>query len=252
MRWVFYSVIALVTLVVVVPLVILAVVCAQAWPELPDLDPLTNYQQLGEERRVIVKIENVPDRLKQALVAAEDERFYEHMGIDLSGVVRAALANLRGKRQGASTITQQVARNYLALSRVRMIDRHLYELLLPLKIERNFSKDQILEIYINQIYLGQRAHGFEAAAQTYFGKSLGELSLAEIAMLAGLPKAPSMLNPITNPKRAKERQAYVLERMRDLRFIDEAAYQAAREEPLQVVSKDAARDDSGVPGSETP
>ncbi|MCL2160531.1 MAG: transglycosylase domain-containing protein [Betaproteobacteria bacterium] len=258
MRWVFYSVIALVTLVVIVPLAILAVVCAMAWPKLPDLDFLTDYQpriplrvytadgflikKIGEERRAIVKIENVPNMLKQALVAAEDKRFYEHRGIDLSGVVRAALANLRGKRQGASTITMQVARNFY-LSRERAFQRNLHQMLLPLKIERNLSKDQILELYINQIYLGQRSYGFETAARTYFGKSLGELTLAETAMLAGLPKGPSSLNPIVNPRGAKKRRRYVLERMRDLRFIDEDAYQAAIEEPLQIVPKDAGRDD---------
>jgi len=231
------------------------------WPTLPDLDELTDYRprvplrvytadgflirEIGEERRAVVKIENVPDMLKKALLAAEDIHFYEHMGIDPKGILRATLANLLtgGARQGASTITMQVARNFF-LTRDRTMTRKLYEILLSLKIEHNLTKDQILERYINHIFLGQRAFGFEVAAQTYFGKSLGDLSLAEIAMLAGLPKGPSILNPIVNPKGAKGRQAYVLKRMRDVGFIDEAAYQAALAEPLQTASGSAARDPS--------
>ena len=258
MRGVFYSLAGLVVLMVV-GLVTLTAVSIVIWPTLPGLDSLTDYRprvplrvytaddflisEIGEERRAVVKIENVPESLKKALLAAEDLQFYEHMGIDLSGVVRAALANLRGKKQGASTITMQVARNFF-LTRDQTLTRKLHEMLLSLKIEHNLSKDQILERYINQIYLGQRAYGFEVAAQTYFGKTLGELSLAEIAMLAGLPKGPSSLNPIVNPKGAKRRQGYVLGRMRAVGFIDEAAYQAAMEEPLQTATGSAARDPS--------
>jgi len=223
-RWIFYSITALVTLVVVVPLAILITVFALVWFKLPDLDVLTDYQPR-------VKIENVPNTLKQALLAAEDERFYEHMGIDFVGWLDA----LRGDRSaGGSTITMQVARNFFLTRNRPTGGRHLYQILLPLKIERNFSKDQILEFYINRIFLGQRAYGFEAAAQTYFGKTLGELSLAETAMLAGLPRGPSVLNPIDNPTLAKRRQSTVLKRMRDVDFIDEAAYQAALEEPLRT------------------
>jgi penicillin-binding protein 1A len=258
-RWVCYSLAGLVVLLVVIPLAILTAVLVPAWHKLPDLDPLTDYRprvplrvytadgflirEIGEERRAIIKIENVPDTLKQALIAAEDERFYEHSGIDLSGLLRAFQANLHSGRNvqgGGSTITMQVARNFF-LTRQRAYPRHLSELLLALKIEQNLRKDQILELYINQIFLGQRAYGFEAAAQTYFGKPLGELSLAEIAMLAGLPKGPSILNPIANPMGAKRRQGYVLGRMRDLGFIDEAAYQAALAEPVQTVSESVAR-----------
>jgi penicillin-binding protein 1A len=229
------------------------------WGTLPDLDTLTDYRprlplrvytadgflirEIGEERREIVKIENVPDTLKQALLAAEDLHFYKHSGVDPKGILRAALANLRSGRsvQGASTITMQVARNFF-LKRDKTKTRKLTEILLSLKIEHNLSKDQILELYINQIFLGHRAHGFEAAARTYFGKPLGEVSLAETAMLAGLPKGPSILNPIVNPKGAKRRQGYVLGRMRDVGFIDEAAYQGALAEPLQTIKGSAARD----------
>jgi len=254
-RRIFYGLFGLVVLVVVIPLAILVAVCVSAYSKLPDLEPLINYRpripmqvytadgflikEIGEERRVFIKIENVPTTLKQALLAAEDERFYEHMGVELTRI----LANLCFGRsgQGGMTITMQVARNFY-LTRKRGTNRHLSELLFAVKIERNLSKDQILELYINQIYLGRSAYGFGAAAQVYFGKPLGELSLAETAMLAGLPKGPSTMNPIVNPKRAKLRRDYVLGRMRELGYIDEAAYQAAMEEPLQTVSKSAARD----------
>jgi penicillin-binding protein 1A len=234
-------------------LVALISVSLWIWFTLPDLDALTDYRprlplrvytadgflirEIGEERRAIVKIENVPETLKQALLAAEDFHFYEHIGIDLTGLLRAALANLRSGRsvQGASTITMQVARNFF-LKRDKTATRKLTEILLSLKIEHNLSKDQILELYINQIFLGQRAYGFEAAARIYFGKPLGELSLAETAMLAGLPKGPSILNPIANPKGAKRRQGYVLKRMRDVGFIDEVIYQVALAEPVQTGS----------------
>jgi penicillin-binding protein 1A len=257
-RWALYS-LAGMTVSAVIGLAMLVTVSILIWPKLPDLNVLTHYQprvplrvytadgflirEIGEERRAPVKIENVPVALKHALIAAEDTHFYEHMGVDLSGILRAALANLRSGKssQGASTITMQVARNFF-LTRDRTMIRKLYEILLSLKIEHNLSKDQILELYINQIFLGQRAFGFEVAAQTYFGKSLGELSLAEIAMLAGLPKGPSILNPIVNPTGAKRRQAYVLARMRDVNFINKDAYQAALAEPLKTTSGSAARD----------
>ncbi|MCL2590668.1 MAG: PBP1A family penicillin-binding protein [Betaproteobacteria bacterium] len=259
-QWAAYSLAGLVVLIVI-GLATLITLSVLIWPKLPDLDTLTDYRprvplrvytadgflirEIGEERRAPIKIENVPLALKHALLAAEDTHFYEHMGVDFAGIARAALANLRSGRsgQGASTITMQVARNFF-LTRDRTITRKLYEILLALKIEHNLSKDQILALYINQIYLGQRAYGFEVAAQTYFGKSLGELSLAETAMLAGLPKGPSTMNPIVNPKRAKSRQGYVLGRMRDLGYIDEAAYKVAIEAPLQTASGSAARDPS--------
>src|SRR6266404_508794 len=228
-----------------------ALVLALAYPNLPSLQALTEYQpkiplriysaegvligEFGEERRSVVSIEEVPDALKHAILAAEDERFYEHPGIDYVGVLRAAYANLvaGGRRQGASTITMQVARNFF-LSSEKTLTRKLYEAMLAFKIEHSLSKDQILELYINQIYLGQRAYGFGAASQIYFGKALGQLSLGELAMLAGLPKAPSLYNPIANPQRAKQRQQYVLRRMTELGYITAAQYEEAFKAPLRA------------------
>ena len=204
---------ALLAGVLAVALAVAALVIALAYPNLPSLDSLTDYQpkvplriytedgaligEFGEERRSVISIGEVPKSLKEAIISAEDERFYQHAGIDYVGVLRAAYSNLiaGGRRQGASTITMQVARNFF-LSSEKTFTRKLYEALLAFKIEHSLSKDQILELYVNQIYLGQRAYGFAAAAQTYFGKSLDQLTLAEAAMLAGLPKAPSSYNPI--------------------------------------------------------
>jgi penicillin-binding protein 1A len=206
------------------------------YPTLPSLESLTDYRpkiplrifssegiligEFGEERRELVKIDDVPDLMKKAILAAEDDRFYEHGGVDYIGVLRAAYSNFTsgGVRQGASTITMQVARNFF-LSKEKTLSRKFNEMLLAFKIEHNLTKDEILQLYINQIYLGQRAYGFAAAAQVYFGKSLNQISLAEMAMLAGLPKAPSTYNPVVNPKRAKLRQMYILRRMHDLGYI---------------------------------
>ncbi|MCB1997833.1 MAG: transglycosylase domain-containing protein, partial [Rhodoferax sp.] len=172
--------------------------------------------------------------MKQAVLAAEDARFYDHDGVDYKGMVRAALENLRDARsQGASTITMQVARNFY-LSTEKTFTRKLYEVLLTWKIERLLSKDRILELYLNQIFLGHRAHGFAAAAETYYGKTLSQLTVAEAAMLAGIPKAPSAFNPISNPKRAQVRQHYVLARMLDNGFITQAQHDAAREQALRL------------------
>lgn len=231
-------------------LLVLGLVVTLAYPNLPSLDALTEYQpkiplriytaegtlmgEFGEERRAIVSISEVPAQLKNAILAAEDERFYQHPGIDYIGVMRAAYANLvaGGKRQGASTITMQVARNFF-LSSEKTLTRKLYEAMLAFKIEHSLAKDEILELYINQIYLGQRAYGFAAAAQTYFGKSLTQLSVGEMAMLAGLPKGPSSYNPIANPQRAKQRQLYVLRRMRELGHISAAQYEDAAKAPIR-------------------
>jgi len=222
-----------------------------AYPKLPSLDALTDYRpkqplrvftadgyqigEFGEERRTFVPIQEVPAVMKNAILAAEDERFYQHGGVDSLGVLRAAVANLTsgGKRQGASTITMQVARNFF-LSREKTLNRKVLEVLLSFKIEHNLTKDQILELYINQIYLGQRSYGFASAAQIYFGKSLKELSAAEAAMLAGLPKAPSSYNPVANPKRARIRQLYVLRRMGELGFLDTRQHEDAEKEQLHV------------------
>jgi penicillin-binding protein 1A len=227
-----------------------ALVIALAYPNLPSLEALTEYQpkiplriytadgvligEFGEERRAVVAIAEVPANLKNAVIAAEDERFYQHPGIDYVGVLRAAYANLAagGKRQGASTITMQVARNFF-LSSEKTLTRKLYEAMLAFKIEHSLTKEQILELYLNQIYLGQRAYGFGAASQIYFGKALNQLSLAELAMLAGLPKAPSLYNPVTNPQRAKQRQQYVLRRMSELSYITAAQYEEALKAPVR-------------------
>ncbi|PKO46324.1 MAG: penicillin-binding protein [Betaproteobacteria bacterium HGW-Betaproteobacteria-4] len=227
------------------------IVLVLTYPNLPSLEVLTDYRpkiplrvytadgfligEYGEERRAVVAIADVPTVMKNAILAAEDDRFYQHGGIDYTGVVRAMGANLigGGKRQGASTITQQVARNFF-LTGEKTYTRKLYEALLSFKIESNLSKDQIFELYINQIFLGQRAYGFAAAAQIYFGKPLKDISIAEAAMLAGLPKAPSAYNPIVNPSRARQRQHYVLRRMRELGHITEAQHETALKEPLVI------------------
>ena len=224
---------------------------ALIYPNLPPLEALTDYKpklplriftadgaligEFGEERRAFIAIDKVPDYMKQAIIAAEDERFYSHGGVDTLGVLRAAGSNLvsGGAKEGASTITMQVARNFF-LSNEKTFTRKLSEAMLAMKIEHNLSKDKILELYINQIYLGQRAYGFEAAARTYFGKPMRELSLAEFAMLAGLPKAPSRYNPVVNFPRAKARQEYVLGRMRTLKFIDQPTWQAAVNQKLVI------------------
>ena len=226
-------------------------VVALVYPNLPSLEALTDYQpkiplrvytaegaligEFGEERRSLISIKEVPEQLKHAILAAEDERFYQHTGVDYLGVARAAYANLTqgGRRQGASTITMQVARNFF-LSSEKTLTRKLYEALLAFKIEHNLEKDQILELYVNQIYLGQRAYGFAAASQIYFGKSLEKLSLGEAAVLAGLPKAPSAYNPVANPQRARQRQQYVLRRMKELRHISDQEHAAAIKAPIQV------------------
>lgn len=217
-----------------------------AYPNLPELDSITSYRpkmplrvfsadnmliaEFGEERRNVVHFKEIPEIMKKAVLAIEDDRFYEHGGVDYLGIARAALHNLTGgAKQGASTITQQVARNFF-LSSEQTFKRKIYEILLAWKIEQNLTKDQILEVYMNQIYLGQRAYGFSSAAQIYFGKSLKELTIAEAAMLAGLPKAPSAYNPVANPKRATVRQQYILQRMKQLGYITEAQYEQAKTE----------------------
>ncbi|WP_414694212.1 penicillin-binding protein 1A [Oxalicibacterium sp.] len=220
-------------------------------PNLPSIDALTDYKpkiplrvytadnvligEYGEERRDFVPIANVPDSLKHAIIAIEDNNFYEHGGVDFLGIVRAGLANMiHSRSQGASTITMQVARTFL-LTRKKTYSRKLQEILLSYQIERNLTKDQILELYMNQIYLGQRAYGFGSAARIYFGKPIQDLTIAESAMLAGLPKAPASANPVVNPKRATERQQYILKRMHDLKFITQKQYDQAAAEKLHVL-----------------
>lgn len=225
---------------------------AVAYPNLPDISDLSDYRpklplriysaeglligEFGEERRHLTPVAEIPDVMKQAVLAIEDARFYQHGGVDYIGVARAALANLgRIKSQGASTITMQVARN-VYLSTEKTYTRKIYEILLTFKLEHLLSKDQILEIYMNQIFLGNRAYGFAAASEAYFGKPLQEITIAEAAMLAGLPKAPSAYNPINNPKRARTRQLYIINRMLENGFITAAQAEAAKQEPLNVRS----------------
>jgi penicillin-binding protein 1A len=235
---------------VVVGALLGAFVVALLYPTLPSLSALTDYQpriplrvysadgvllgEFGEERRALVRIEDVPEVMKHAILAAEDERFYQHGGVDYLSVLRAALANVTsGSVQGAGTITMQVARNFF-LTREKTVTRKLREVMLAWKIEANLHKDEILELYINQIFLGQRAYGFAAASQIYFGKALQDVTPAEAAMLAGLPKAPSAYNPVSNPERAKARQLYVLRRMHELNYLTDGEFKVAQTAPLVV------------------
>jgi penicillin-binding protein 1A len=229
---------------------IAGIVVAVLSPQLPDVSELSDYRpklplrvytadgvligEFGEERRELVPIEQMPKALKDAVVAVEDARFYAHPGIDLKGLLRAVLANLRhGVHQGASTITQQVARN-VYLSAERTLTRKTLEALLALRLEQHLSKDQILEIYLNQIFLGHRAYGFAAASERYFGKPLKDITLAEAAMLAGLPKAPGTNDPVSNPRRARARQLYVLDRMVATGAISAAEAAQAKQETLRL------------------
>jgi penicillin-binding protein 1A len=222
-------------------------------PNVPDIDAVTDYKpkiplriytadhvligEFGEEHRDFVPIGKIPDMMKKSLLAIEDARFYEHGGIDwirAMGAIKSNLGNGFGSG-GASTITMQVARNFF-LSREKVVSRKLNEIMLAYKIEKALTKDQILELYMNQIYLGQRSYGFSSAARTYFGKTLDQLSIAETAMLAGLPQNPARHNPAVNPKRARQRQHAVLGRLRDLGDITEDQYKQAMAEPLRVKS----------------
>jgi len=215
---------------------LVAIAILVTYPKLPSLDSLQHYQPkmpltiysadgevigiYGEQRREFTKIGDFPEALRNAVIAAEDKRFYQHWGVDVWGVARAAVDNVvaGGVQSGASTITQQVAKNFY-LSSEKTFTRKFNEALLAYKIEQSLSKDKILELYFNQIYLGQRAYGFASAAQIYFNKDVKELTLAEAAMLAGLPKAPSAYNPIVNPERAKLRQKYILNNMLEEKMI---------------------------------
>jgi len=231
---------------------IVAIALAVAFPNLPDISDLSGYRpklplrvfstegiligEFGEERRHLTPIKEIPKIMTDAVLAIEDARFYEHGGVDYKGVLRAALANLgRIKSQGASTITMQVARN-VYLSSEKTYTRKIYEILLAFKLEQMLTKDQILEIYMNQIFLGNRAYGFAAASEAYFNKPLKNITIAQAAMLAGLPKAPSAYNPISNPKRAKARQLYIIERMQENGFITTEQAATASQEELKVIS----------------
>ena len=223
---------------------------AVAFPNLPDISDLSDYRpklplrifseegdlvgEFGEERRNLTPINEIPKVMTNAVLAIEDARFYQHGGVDYLGVLRAGLANVgKMKSQGASTITMQVARN-VYLSSEKTFTRKIYEILLTFKLEHMLSKDQILEIYMNQIFLGNRAYGFAAASETYFGKPLKDITIAEAAMLAGLPKAPSAYNPISNPKRARARQRHIIERMLENGFITENEAETAKDQELKI------------------
>jgi penicillin-binding protein 1A len=231
-------------------LLVVAVALAVAYPKLPDVSDLLDYRpklplrifsaegvllgEFGEELRNLTPISQIPKVMKDAVLAIEDAHFYEHGGINYKSVIRAAIANLgQAKSQGASTITMQVAKN-VYLSSEKAYTRKIYEILLTFKLESLLTKDQILEIYMNQIFLGQRAYGFAMASEVYFGKPLKNITVAEAAMLAGLPKAPSAFNPIVNPDRARTRQLYIIERMLENDFITKAQADAANKETLKL------------------
>ena len=233
-------------------ILLIGVSLVMAYPKLPDISDLAEYSpklplriftaegdligEFGEERRNLTPIKEIPQIMKDAVLSIEDSRFYQHGGVDYLGIIRAGFANLgKRKSQGASTITMQVARN-VYLSAEKTYTRKIYEILLTFKLEHMLTKDQILEIYMNQIFLGNRAYGFASASEAYFGKPLKDISIAEAAMLAGLPKAPSAYNPISNPSRAKVRQQYIIERMLDNRFITSAQAEKAKAEVLHIRS----------------
>ena len=229
-----------------VAVVLLAgIALAVSFPNLPEIDSLLDYRpklpmrvlsadgvllgEFGEERRNFVPIQQIPKVMQDAVLAAEDAKFYQHRGVNYVSVIRAGLANFGEARsaQGASTITMQVARNFY-LSTEKTFTRKIYEMLLSLKIESVLTKEQILEVYMNHIALGQRAYGFASASEIYFGKPLKDITVAEAAMLAGLPKAPSANNPIVNPERARIRQRYIIDRMYENGFITAEQREQAR------------------------
>jgi penicillin-binding protein 1A len=240
LKWIFY----LGLLGAIAGAVAVAVVYHRLAPDLPDVEslrdvrmqvPLRVYSSdgklisvFGEQRRIPARIEDIPDNLKNAFIAGEDARFYEHPGVDYQGLTRAVitLATTGEKSVGGSTITQMLARNFF-LSLEKTFSRKTREIFLALKIEREFTKDEILELFLNKILLGHRAYGVGAAADVYYGKTLDQLTLAEAAMIAALPKAPSRINPITSPERALERRNYVLSRMLELGYISQQDYELA-------------------------
>src|SRR6202167_3062896 len=235
-----------------VALIVFANVCAYVYlrPALPDVDALRDVQlqvplrvytrdgklmaAIGEQRRIPVRYEQIPKKLIQAFLATEDDRFFSHHGVDWEGILRAALANLRagGIRQGASTITMQVARDMFLTPR-RDMKRKISEIYISLLMETEFSKEEIFSLYVNKIFLGQRAYGVAAAAEVYFGKNLDQLTVAEMATLAGIPTAPSVVNPVASAELAKVRRTHVLGRMRDLNYITQAEYDEAKNSPME-------------------
>jgi penicillin-binding protein 1A len=241
-----------VSLVGVIVLIAFANVCAYVYlkPALPDVDSLREVQlqvplriytrdnrliaAIGEQRRIPVRYDQLPPKLIQAFLATEDDRFFRHHGVDWQGILRAAFANMRAGRisQGASTITMQVARD-MFLSPRRDMKRKMSEVYISLLMEAEFTKEEIFSLYVNKIFLGQRAYGVAAAAEVYFGKTLNQLSIAEMATLAGIPTAPSAVNPVANPEAARARRAHVLGRMHELGYITDAEYETARASPVE-------------------
>src|SRR5215475_11835410 len=230
-----------------------ALACSYVYlvPSLPSVESMRNVElqvplrvytrsgaliaQIGEQRRIPVGYDQIPELVKHAFLAAEDERFFEHHGIDYFGVVRAVLIDVLSgdKTQGASTITMQAARN-MFLSLDKTARRKLQETFVTYRMEHEFTKQEIFGLYLNVIFFGQRAYGVAAAAEAFFGKTLDKLDVAEAATIAGLPKAPSRYNPINDPQAATQRRAYVLRRMRELRYIDAATAEAANKEPMEA------------------
>src|SRR5215469_16181604 len=254
-KWNWFRLLAIVvgSVTLVVLLSAYALACSYLYlvPSLPTLDVMRNVElqvplrvytrdgaliaQIGEQRRIPVTYDQIPDLVKHAFLAAEDERFFEHHGIDYLGVARAMLVNFISgdKTQGASTITMQAARN-MFLNLDKTYRRKLLETFVTYRMEHEFTKQEIFGLYLNFIFFGQRAYGVAAAAEAFFGKPLDQLDVAEAATIAGVPKAPSRYNPIVDPELATQRRAYVLRRMRELGFIDAATAQAANDEPMQA------------------
>src|SRR5450631_768120 len=236
----------------VIALIAFANVCAYVYltPALPDVESLREVQlqvplrvytrdgrliaSIGEQRRIPVRYDQLPPKLIQAFLATEDDRFFRHHGVDWQGILRAAVANAKagGIRQGASTITMQVARDMFLTPR-RDMKRKMSEVYISLLMEAEFSKEQIFSLYVNKIFLGQRAYGVGAAAEVYFGKTLDQLSIAEMATLAGIPTAPSMVNPVASAEAAKVRRAHVLGRMLELGYISQSEYDQAKTSPME-------------------
>ncbi len=252
MKKFFLKVIILCIIIGLIATGFITIITITVYPKLPSMADLRNYHpklplqiysednvllgQFGDEHRIFINADETPLTLIKAILAAEDTRFYEHGGVDVKGIIRALLGDIiSGKLQsGASTITMQVARNFFLTSK-KTFSRKFYEILLAYKIEESLNKNQILELYINQIYLGQRAYGFAEASMTYFGKPLKKINIAEYAILAGLPKAPSAYNPIVNFKRATARKNYILGRMLDANFINQEQYDSAMNQKIKIM-----------------
>src|SRR5712672_1174737 len=241
-----------IALVGVIALIAFANVCAYVYlkPALPDVSSLRDVQlqvplrvytrdgrliaSIGDQRRIPMRYDQLPRKLIQAFLATEDDRFFQHHGVDWQGILRAAVANFKAGKisQGASTITMQVSRD-MFLTPKRDMKRKMSEVYISLLMETEFTKEEIFSLYVNKIFLGQRSYGVAAAAEVYFGKSLDQLSIAEMATLAGIPTAPSMVNPVASAEAAKVRRTHVLGRMLELGYIDQTEYNDAKNSPME-------------------